>query len=474
MKVQQKKQAPPTGHIFYWGLIGLCSLGLAWTIATRISLAVILLTMTLIVLIVRKKMLWGVCAILMLPVIGELYRLPIGGESGTLLSDIAIAGLVTIWAIEKFRLRKKISNNKFLVPLGYFFGAGIFSLIFSLTFLKFSEMAAGSLYLFRFAEYVLLGIVTFDSIKTNKDRHTIVTWMVIAAVCIAVAGFIQLIIYPDLGKLEEYGWDPHQNRLVSTWLDPNFIAGFLGYITSILAGITVYTKNFLKKTGLFLVIGILVTALFLTYSRSGYVAAATSLGLIGILKSRKLLIGGIILMMIGLNFSPRAQERVEDLMHSIQSLVFNTNENPDATARLRIVSWNQTLELIQKRPWFGSGYNTLKYVKYNEGFVSDPSVHSASGSDSSILTVLATTGIAGTIPFLILHWEMMKLAFLNWKKKNTGDSEKETSFQGYGLGVFCGLTGLAVHSLFVNSLLFPQILITLWISAGLLKTQKQN
>lgn len=474
MKVQQKKPAPPTAHILYWILVGLCALGLAWTIATRTSLAVILLTITLIALIIRKKMLWGVCAIIMLPVIGELYRLPIGGESGTLLSDIAIAGVVVIWAIEKIRLRKKISDNKFLVPLGYFFAAGVFSLILSLTFLKFAEVAAGSLYLFRFAEYVLLGIVTLDSIRTNKDRNTVITWMVIAAVCIAIAGFIQLIIYPDLGKLEEYGWDPHQNRLVSTWLDPNFIAGFLGYVTSILAGITVYTKNFLKKIGLFLLIGILVTALFLTYSRSGYVAAATSLGLIGLLKSRKLLIGSMIFMMIGLNFSPRAQERVDDLVHSIQSLVFNTNENPDATARLRIVSWNQTLELIQKRPWFGSGYNTLKYVKYHEGFVSDPAVHSASGSDSSILTILATTGVAGTIPFLILHWEMIKLAFMNWKKKNIGNLPQEALFQGYGLGVFCGLMGLGVHSFFVNSLLFPQILITVWISAGLLKTKKQN
>ncbi len=449
----------------------LAALGLSYGIATKTTLVAGALSGILIALVVRKKMTWGIMAILFLPVIGELYRLPVGGDSGTLISDIAIGVLMILWAIEKIRLKKPFPKNDILKPLGLFCLIALFSLLFSLTFLKFTEVATGSLYLFRFIEYILLGVITLDSVKSPKDAHHILTAMAISALIIAIAGFIQLIVYPDMGKLEEYGWDPHQNRLVSTWLDPNFIAGLLGFMLAIATAGALYAKSFMKKIGIVIIIAIFAVALFLTYSRSGYVAAAAALGIIGILKSRKLLIGSIIVIIIGLNFLPRAQERVDDLMHSIQSFVFNTNENPDATARLRIVSWNQTLELIQKRPLLGSGYNTLKYVKYDEGFVQNPEIHSASGSDSSLLTITATTGVLGLIPFIMLYWNMIRLSFQNWRNKKI-----PAEWQGYGLGLFAGTIGLLFHSLFVNSLLFPQIMIFFWTGTGLLfqKTLKNK
>ncbi len=447
----------------YWLAVTFAALGLGYGIATKTDLVAGILSGMLVALIVRKKMTWGIMGILFLPVIGELYRLPVGGDTGTLISDVAIGVLAILWAVEKIRLKKPFPKNEILKPLMLFCLVAAFSLLFSLTFLKFTEVAAGSLYLFRFIEYVLLGVITLDSVKTPKDAHHILTAMAISALIITVAGFIQLIVYPDMGKLEEYGWDPHQNRLVSTWLDPNFIAGLLGFMLSIAAAGALYAKSFMKRIVIVIIVAVFAVALFLTYSRSGYVAAAAALGIVGILKSRKLLIGSIIVMIVGLNFLPRAQERVDDLMHSIQSFVFNTNENPDATARLRIVSWNQTIELIQKRPLLGSGYNTLKYVKYDEGFVRNTEIHSASGSDSSLLTIAATTGIMGLVPFMLLYWNMLKLSFQNWKNKKI-----PAEWQGYGLGLFAGTIGLLFHSLFVNSLLFPQIMIFFWTGTGLL------
>lgn len=447
----------------YWLATGVIALGVGYGIATQTWLVITILTIILMMLIVHKKMLWGITIILFLPVVGELYRLPFGGDNGTLLSDVAIGVVVAIWLFQKIQERKKFPENDFNKPLFAFCGVAIFSLILSLTFLQFNEVATGSLYLVRFLEYTLLGIVTLNIAKTEKDRMHLLKTMICSAALIAAAGFIQLLVYPDLVKLQEYGWDPHQNRLVSTWLDPNFIGGLLSYIIAILTGIALYSKKFLKKTGLILLIAVLAVALFLTYSRSGYLAGVAALLIIGIFKSRKLLVGSIIIFMIALSLLPRAQQRVDDLVTSAESFLMNTSQTADATAKLRIISWNQTLQLIEQRPFFGSGYNTLKYVKYNEGFVSDTDIHSASGSDSSMLTILATTGIFGLIPFIILYWNILKLSFQNWRNKKIPET-----WQGYGLGIFAGTCGLLVHSLFVNSLLFPQILIFFWVSVGLL------
>lgn len=417
--------------------------------------------------ITGKKMHVGLFIIILLPVIGELTRVPFLPGKNILISDLAIGIFIVIWLIKKFSnteiIGKTANKNPLLYPLVFFGIVGIFSLLQSLLFLHPSEVINGSFYLIRFIEYTLLAIITAEIVKTKREWNQLLTTLIFSAFLIAIGGFIQLIIYPDLGKLMEFGWDPHRDRLVSTWLDPNFIGGLFAFIISILTGIAIHARNFKNKLCLGLLILLFAAALFLTYSRSGYLAFAISIFIIGLFKSRKLLIATMVIFIIGLSLLPRAQERTEDLIRSAQSFIFNTTENPDPTARLRIKSWQQTLELIGKRPLFGVGYNTLGAVKFNEGFVENTEVHSASGSDASILTILATTGIMGLIPFLWLYICILTTAFKLWRDKKASQAHR-----GYALGIFAGIVGLIGHSFFVNSLLFPQIMIFVWIFTGLM------
>lgn len=420
----------------------------------------------------QSKIHIGLIIVALLPIVGELVRMPLLSDQGILVSDIAIGILVIFWMIQKISDQEKVFQNLYLSPLLFFTGIALFSLLQSLVFLKPSEVLSGSFYLLRFVEYTLLAVIITDKIKTLKQMRQLLSWVVFSALLIAIAGFIQLEIYPDLEKLTKFGWDPHQNRLVSTWLDPNFAGGLFALMISLLLGRFIYAKGFKKKLELIFIMMIFSVALVLTYSRSAYLAAGLGILTIGLLKSRKLLIIAIILGLAAFSVLPRAQERANDLIHSAQSLLFNTAENPDPTARLRIKSWDQTLLLILKKPWFGSGYNTLRSVKVQEGFVENTEVHSASGSDSSILTILATTGILGLVPFLWLYWSILATAFKTWRKKTMAiqQSKINESFsgRGYGLGLLAGMIGLVGHSFFVNSLLFPHIMIFIWILAGIL------
>ncbi len=408
----------------------------------------------------QSKIHIGLIIVALLPVIGELARMPLFADHGMLISDFAIGVLLAVWLIQKISLQEKIADNFFLSPLLFFTGMALFSLLQSFAFLKPVEVFSGAFYLLRFVEYTFLAIIITDKIKTGKQARQLLYWVIFSALLIAVAGFIQLQIYPDLGKLVKFGWDPHQNRLVSTWLDPNFAGGLFALMVSLLLGIFIYAKGFMKKLGLLLIMTIFAIALILTYSRSAYLAAGLGILTIGLLKSRKTLVIAIIIGLAAFSVLPRVQERTNDFIHSAQSLIFNTAENPDPTARLRIKSWDQTFQLITKRPWLGSGYNTLRSVKVQEGFVENTEIHSASGSDSSILTILATTGIFGLISFLWLYLNVLKQSFRNWRVS--------TFAPGYGLGFFAGMIGLIGHSFFVNSLLFPHIMIFIWILAGIL------
>lgn len=458
----------------FWGLALLASVTLAYQLATQPTTTMLLASAAFLFFVLTKKNLLGLYVMIFLPVIGELFRLPFGPETGALISDVFVPAYLITWLIPKLLAKSEFPKSVIFTPLLIFTGVGIISLLQALLFLKPTEVAVSSLYLVRFVQYALLAIVTLDIIKndrTGQSAKKIFQALTASVTLIALAGFIQLLVYPDLGKLEEYGWDPHINRLVSTWLDPNFVGGLLAFMVSILLGIALYTKKTSHKVGLFILIAVLSTALFLTYSRSAYLALAAGILIIGVLKSRKLLVFCLIAFLIGIAASPRAEQRVTDLTHSISSFIFNTAENPDATARLRIKSWQQTLELIQMRPIFGSGYNTLRYVKHNEGFVEDTEVHSASGSDSSLLTILATTGIAGLIPFLMIYYRIIKTAFTNWQQKK---QPLPPYWKGYSLGMLAATFSLLTHSLFVNSLLFAQIMIFFWIAVGLLESSKRT
>jgi O-antigen ligase len=112
------------------------------------------------------------------------------------------------------------------------------------------------------------------------------------------------------------------------------------------------------------------------------------------------------------------------------------------SAIARIENYQTTLQIFSKSPVFGIGYNNmcLAYQKYI-GF-QDFSSHSCSGSDSSLLMVLATTGVIG---FMI---------FLN-SVKRIADNVKHSSYLVLLSACF---SALLIHSLFSNSLFYSWIM----------------
>lgn len=447
----------------------------------------------------------GIYVIIFLPLLGELVRLPFGPGNGLLVADAAIL-LFGTWSLGTWSLE---TRSRLTPPVFLFIAAAALSLLQSLLFLDPPEVASGALYLIRWVFYALLYFSVYHTVKTEKDFKNIIAALSVSALLLAFLGFIQLAVYPDLEALEEEGWDPHINRLVSTWLDPNFVGGLFAFIISILTGLALHLRTLPRKIALAAAIFILTTAAYLTYSRSAWLALAAGIVTISLIKSRKLLIIGLIAILIGLSASERARDRTQELVQSVTSVFTQTAQTPDPTARLRIKSYNQTLYLIEKYPLLGVGYNNLRTVNHREGFVVSEEIHNAGGSDSSLLTILATTGIIGFIPFILIYifalrvaWRTMRAAAreptaapthqngplshtinplrqtapIAHRAANSANpatlradpSAANSTFRaGFALGLFGGLIALLVHSLFVNSLLYSPILVYFWIALGL-------
>ncbi|MCC6643578.1 O-antigen ligase family protein [Candidatus Peregrinibacteria bacterium] len=409
---------------------------------------------------------YALALLLIMPIAGEFSRLELFGRS-IVLSDLAVpifTLLVIIPRHQKFQKilasHKQLKTGTYLLIIFLLIAA--LSLFNSLTSIPLSQILSGGQYLLRLFFYILLFPATLILAEEKPHNSRIIIKLIIASgLLIAISGFIQLAILPSLEELAKTeGYDPHINRLVGSWLDPNYIGGFLALIISLCISLALQIQKTRLRIYLFLIIALLGTALFLTYSRSAYLALAFSILIIGLLRARTVLIIAIILGTIGISSSDRAQQRVGELATSVGAIFFNSSENPDPTARLRILSWEQTINLIKEKPLLGHGYNNLSYVKTEAGYLKDNSSHSASGSDSSILTLLATTGIIGTIPFLFF---LIHLVWISWKNFQS----KIPFSSGLGLGLLSGTLGLLLHSNFVNSLFFAPIMIFLWILFGL-------
>lgn len=389
----------------------------------------------------------GLALTLLFSFIGELQRF-----HGFLFIDLFVPLFGAMWLGLKLIKRQSIKWPPTLLPATLFFFLGLSSLLIHSASMSLDEVLPSAFYGIRWASFYFLSIIVWNQ---NGEEKDLTLWMLFTfTLLLCIAGFVQLNIMPDFTAMELLGWDPHQNRLLSTWFDPNFVGGFFAFILPTILGVA-WEKPKLRKWLLPLSFVVLL-ALGLTLSRSAYLALMAGLFVFGLFRSIRLLLTlGVILFLMTLLISP-VQNRVLSLFESLSSAIESDLTLPDASARLRFASWDESWQLFQQEPLLGQGYNRYKYAGLELGTVKDLNHHSASGGDSSLLNILAMTGILGFIPFFSLYLYLAKRAFLNHKA-------------GLGLGFFAGLCGLFIHSIFVNSLLFPLFMAPFWINAGLLE-----
>lgn len=397
----------------------------------------------------EKISLYTIVAVILSSVGGELVRLPFGPGLGTLPSDLfLVVGVLLVFGLTGWNFFKTNRTGNILL---LFLIVAFLSWLNGTQNLSDAESLESFLYFGRFTLYALLFFLAHQVDVKNAEKIPLT--MLGAAVVLAILGFLQLYFFPSFLELEmqKYGWDPHENRLLSTWFDPNFIGGLFAFVIGLNCEIALYDKN--KKIRLLTGGGItiILIALLLTYSRSAYLAFGLIVGIFGFLRSRKLLVALCIAALLFTSVSSRAQERIAGIFQSIRSLTQEqSGELPDATARLRLQSWEQTWTIFSENPVLGVGFNAFKFAQLNKGYLEEENAHAGSGSDASLLTILATTGIVG---FSIFCWLFGAILWDAWQKKN--------------MGLFAAFCGILVHSLFVNSLLLPFIMIYIWTSAGL-------
>ena len=382
-----------------------------------------------------------------LVVLGQAGRVPPGSTGSTiLLMDGVALLLLAIWFTWWVRSVKLKRLQPVAVAWLGFVGVAAVSLVLSPVISSRHEVLLNGFYLARLVAYSSLAWILPTLLPTQKAALRLLRWVGAVAASVLLLGFVQLYVFPDIGSLAKYGWDPHVGRLVSTFLDPNFLGGFWAISLAIWGAL--FLSRRLRPLTFWIGTALLLVASVLTYSRSGYLAVGTVVLILGLRYSWKLLVLALCCAIPLALTIPRVQERVAG------------GFSLDTTSRDRIDSWQSALAIAERYPVIGVGYNNYHDAQEVVGTLPYGTMgHSTAGSDSSLLTILSTTGAVGMFLFFLSLILMLRQAQKTSRKSSVAAAAASA--------LLVVTPALFVHSWFVNSLLYPFILVVLVLLIGL-------
>jgi O-antigen ligase len=126
----------------------------------------------------------------------------------------------------------------------------------------------------------------------------------------------------------------------------------------------------------------------------------------------------------------------------------------------RIENWQNSLQIWKKYLLTGSGYNAYRFTQIQEGLAREEDLlysHSAGGADSSLLLTGATSGILGVVVLLVF---VVRVTNREVKRK----------FPALAVSI----AAVLIHSLFLNSLYYPWVMVWLAILIGEYSRVKGN
>ena len=250
--------------------------------------------------------------------------------------------------------------------------------------------------------------------------------------------------YPvGFGALRFINDDPERPmRAIGTSIDPNILGALLVIVMAIAAAQLFAKRPVLPRVWLAAALGVMGLCLFYTYSRASMAGAVVALGVIALVKYRRLLvvlvIGGALLLLL-----PQTQAYVSHFAEGIRI--------EDRSTQMRMGEYQDAFRLISRYPWIGVG------------FVGAPDIDLYLAVASIYLALLSKMGIVGLLAFLLVMASFFVYLFRAWRETPAG-APLEPFLLGYGSAVLGSLgSGVLDHTL----LTYPHAVALLWLILGL-------
>lgn len=280
------------------------------------------------------------------------------------LLDLALAGFVLVYLLQWMTGRR---GGLRLTPAHSLIALYLMWLIFAFM-LGLRHAGPTSTAVRQFAETVLAIGLVFILVDLLRSPAMLRRLLLVISLAIGAQALLALGLYlaPDdlaealLIRLSRIGYPAGGviryiesnpalgERAIGTWIDPNALGGILATAAVMIAPQAAAKKPVIARRWLSLAIfSATALALYLTASRAAFLALATGLLVIAILRHRRL-IPALLLAGFLFLFLPQTQAYLDRLAQAFRG--------EDLATQMRIGEWTDSLELIGRYPLFGVGF----------------------------------------------------------------------------------------------------------------------
>lgn len=412
-------------------------------------------------LLMLRDIQWGLVAI-----IGLICLLPFGalpfkiGFTPTFL-DLALIAVYFVWIV---RIATGKAGSFIGTPLGL--PIVLFMLLACASFVAGLAHAYLDQYVLRHFVEILLSISLFfvvvNCVRTQKQLRMLIVVIILAGFGAALLGVFLYLLpstwsvrllsalgrvgYPTGAGVLRYVEDNPDlaQRAISTSTDPNVLGGLLILVTTLTAAQLFARKPVLPKFALVIMVVVELLCLYLTYSRGSMAGLAVGLGLLALVKYRKLIplmvAAGVLLLLL-----PQAQDYVQ---HFVEGIQFQ-----DLATLMRLGEYKDALILIGRHPWIGVG------------FVGTPETSLYIGVSNVYLLIAEEMGLIGLGAFLSIIFLFFRQVWLAWPRVR-----EEEGLEAILLGLAASVAGILMGGFldhYFFNLSFPHSVSIFWIYLGL-------
>lgn len=294
-------------------------------------------------------------------------------------------------------------------------------------------------YLIRHFAEVLLSIATFflvvNTVKDIKRLQRLLRWLVITTTTAAIIGIIlyllpEVLTIRNLSALARFGYptgtgvlryirdDPSLlKRATSTSVDPNVLGSLLNMTIALTLPQIFAKRPIFPRFVIYSCIAIMSICLGLTVSRGAMLGCAIAVGIISLLRYRKLLpwmVVGLILVFV----LPWTQEL---LLHFIEGFQLQ-----DLSTQMRLGEYKDALILITRYPFLGVGFTGAPDIDI---YVAVANVY---------LIIAAQMGLVGLCAFLFVISSVL-IRFMKYRHHIVKDSAVEALWYGLHAAILGGV-----------------------------------
>ena len=404
---------------------------------------------------------WGFAALIALICLLPFGALPFKiGFTPTFL-DLALLALYFVWVV---RIATGKAGKFVSTPLDL--STLVFLLLACASFVAGLAHAYLDQYVLRHFAEILLSIALFfvvvNNVRTERQLRLLITALILAGFGAALVGILLYVIpsawsirllsalgrvgYPTGSGVLRYIEDNPDLplRAISTSTDPNVLGGLLILIT-ILTVAQLFARKPLLPRPLVAVMALAdALCLYLTYSRGSMAGLVAGLGLLAVVKYRKLIpamvVGGLLLLLL-----PQAQEYVQHFIEGLQT--------QDLATQMRLGEYKDALLLIGRHPWIGVG------------FVGAPEGSLYIGVSNVYLLIAEEMGLIGLAVFVLIVGQFFAQVWRAWPQVC-----QHRGLEAILLGLTASLAGILVGGLadhYFFNLAFPHSVSVFWLYLGL-------